>query len=222
VTLPASDNFNRAGPALGANWTQMNAFFGDIVIETSIRATGAASETTTLDTQARWSADAFANDHSAQCTVAVFGDVFNTRVGVIARASGSNPSGTDTRQFYAVFAFDNGGANNFQIVKVLSGAAITVLHQSTRTIAANDTLRIEVQGTSIRGYHNGALVDTQVDSALSSGSAGVLCGAGCALDNFEADNIAVVPPAYGVRNDGQYLHDGAIGTRALLNVKGWV
>jgi hypothetical protein len=29
-------------------------------------------------------------------------------------------------------------------------------------------------------------------------------------------------PAYGMRNDGQYLHDGAIGTRALLNVKGWV
>jgi hypothetical protein len=193
VTLPASDNFNRAGPALGANWTQMNTFFGDIAIESSIRATGAASEDTTLDTQARWSADAFDNDHYAQCSVAVFGDVFNTRVGVIARASGSNPAGTDTRQFYAVLAVDNGGTNNFRIVKVLSGAAITVLHQSSRTIAATDTLRIEVEGTSIRGYHNGALINTQVDASIASGSAGVLCGAGCALDDFEADDLAAAP-----------------------------
>jgi hypothetical protein len=33
---------------------------------------------------------------------------------------------------------------------------------------------------------------------------------------------AAAPPNYGQRNDGQYLHDGATGTRALLNVKAWV
>src|SRR5512139_809448 len=62
--LPATDNFNRAGPALGANWS--GSVGDDLVIESSVQAYGDAA----ADHSMYWSADLPNDDQYAQASLA--------------------------------------------------------------------------------------------------------------------------------------------------------
>lgn len=179
MALPATDNFNRA--SLGANWTQRRSFDGDVLIVTSTHAQGGFP-----DAQATWNADTFPDDQYAQAKLAAWGTVYAQWAGPVVRMTGSKPTSTDTRSFYAYEAYDGGGATEHRIRKLVSGTQTVIWSEATTAFANGDTLRLEVQGTTLRAYRNGSLVRTETDSSLTSGEAGVTAGADVGLDDFEA------------------------------------
>lgn len=117
------------------------------------------------------------------------------RCGPIARKDN-----TGTSTFYT---FNSVQANNvftdFDVRKRVSGSA-TTLGTDTTNPAANDVLRVYVDGSSVSGYVNGALsvgpiTDTSITTNNYGGisySANNTTTQSCILDDFAAQDIAVV------------------------------
>ena len=191
MALPKLDNFNRT--SLGAGWTQRRSFDGDVVITTSTHVQGGFP-----DAQATWDDDTFPDNQYAQATLAAWGGVFAQWAGPVVRMTGSKPTATDTRSFYAYEAYDGGGASEHRIRKVVSGTQTVIWSAAHAAFANTDLLRIEVEGTTIRAYLNGVLQRTETDSSLTSGQAGVSSGSDVGLDDFEAGALTAGggKPAY--------------------------
>ncbi len=78
------------------------------------------------------------------------------------------------------------------------GAVLTVLWQSmSESNSVNDYLRLEAEGTTLRGYVNETLKTTQTDSALASGFPGLICSNGSSsavMDNYSEGHISLGVP----------------------------
>jgi hypothetical protein len=178
MALPATDDFNRANAAtLGANWTDQNA--GMSVSSNKAVPTGGAFS------QAYWNADIFDDDQYSQAVLGEIGFASSAQyVGALVRASGA--ASNNDYMLYADFSDVYLGkwvAAAFSLITTFSGQS---------TVGA--TYRLEVEGTTLRGYKNGVQLGTdQTDSALSSGSAGVMgFNSGTArMDDWEGGNLFI-------------------------------
>jgi len=170
----ASDDFNRADGALGANWTDNAGAFKIVSNRAACNSTADAIEFN------HYSAVSFINDQWAQATVTAVsgGGVY---IGLSVRAaSGSTKTG------YVLYF---NGATVF-LSKMIAGSR-TVFNggSSIGTLAVNDVVLLTVQGSTLTVYKNGVSMFSVVDTAITSGSPG-LGGFGTAgtstIDNWSA------------------------------------
>ncbi len=172
MSLPATDNFNRADtyPAgnLGANWTEVEA------AHHSILANHARADATAF---VSWNADAFSNDHSSEATVVVLGTSANVGTNIGGSAGAEN-------------AYQWGGGGSGELYKWVAGAFTLLL--SSGTFVVNDTLKLEHQGTTLRCKINGTQTGGDVSDAAVSGGAPGLITNSSEYDNWTGDNIGAV------------------------------
>jgi hypothetical protein len=167
-TLIASDNFNRADGAVGANWTQTNTDAGSMSISGNACIPGNSLGTSSMV----WAgAGAFSNDQYAKVTLKAidFGSS-NYGFGVTVRSSNDLTTARDNYYFYA------GSDNTGELGKVVNGTT-TVLGSGTVNATTNDTIALEVVGTTLICYLNDVPLGgsfTQTDSSLSTGKPGLM------------------------------------------------
>lgn len=158
MALPASDDFNRANGALGADWTTV---MGSILIESNqVRPSSGGN-----DSLVYWSSDVFANDQYAELTYAAEGTF--APIGPAVRVSGT--SSANANGYALHLGTDANG--NARLMRFLNGTG-TILSTSTGWVAG-DIARIEADGTTIRVKRNGVELSSITDSNVASGSAGM-------------------------------------------------
>lgn len=177
MALPASDNFDRANGALGANWSLNSAV--DVVVWSN----RAACNTTSSNAAARWSADTFPDDQYSQADVYFdwLDGTGTVAAGVAVRCS---TSGTTATYYRAIVGDDE----VCYIDRVVTG---TVTNLASVAWGVGLTLRLEVEGTALRAYRDSTLILSTTDATIASGAAGVAfkTGTSGALDN-QVDNWA--------------------------------
>jgi hypothetical protein len=166
-TTVATDDFNRADGGLGANWTTGNG--SNPAIASNVA--GGAGVTYSM---AFWNANAFNDDQYAQVQKAAAADYIACAVRANATSGGN---------CYANFI----NSSNFH--KLVNG---TWSQFTALTGASNgDTIRIEVEGTTLRHKVNGVTTQTTTDASLSAGAAGVAFYSNTSkVDNWEGGNMA--------------------------------
>lgn len=175
----ATDDFNRANGSIGANWTVSsgNVFEVDTNRLKHTSASGAGGV-------ARYTATSFPADQYASVKLAVLGNA----VGPVVRAGASQ-----------VYLFIGSAPGYWDLVRVnyITVAAVGLASNNAGpTPAAGDVLELRAEGTSLRGYVNGALIVSATDSVLTSGSPGIM-GYGAAggtdrVDDFAAGAISLI------------------------------
>jgi hypothetical protein len=135
-----------------------------------------------------WSDDVFSNDQYAQGRIYITNP--SSVVGLMVRASG-----TGGGEYYVLYGYGSG--NGMYVTKSVAGAAEDTVANILETFTNGDLLRIEVEGTTIRAYRNGAQMDTSVgmdmtgQSAIASGSGGFASYlASGSITEFETGNLS--------------------------------
>jgi hypothetical protein len=184
MALPATEDFTGAAAALSGSWTQQNG-------ATTVNKNGSGAGVCSGGAQsfAFWNADTFNAAQYAQLKiVSVTTDTQYDDVGV--RMSGTGGS----YNAYVVYTDGASGTLHTAIAKEVAGSE-TELLALTVTLAANDILRIEVNGTTISAYKNGVLIASTTDATFSSGSAGLgLFNTTASVDNWEGGNLVSGTP----------------------------
>src|SRR5574341_730268 len=138
MALPATDAFTGSGGATpltsySANWTMNNG-----AIQASRGSTDNFFSNAASDNGAHWNADTFGNDQYSQITLS---GVLGTHwAGAAARAAASGAT------WYAFFT-DGTGAGT-EVYKIVGGTYTTLGSTGTQAWSVNDTLRLEVVGTT--------------------------------------------------------------------------
>jgi hypothetical protein len=176
----ATDNFNRANGAIGANWTQ--AFMSNM----NVIANAAGPANIAFNAAWFYSATTFPNDHYAQAKMFVTGGTGAQGVGLLVRASVDNA-------YYLLLTHE--ASNNVWLYKRVAGVT-TNLTFRTQAWTEGDTARLEVQGTAITIKINGVAVGAAVtDTALTTGSPGLMYIGGAvtaaSMDDFEGGDFTV-------------------------------
>lgn len=184
VGSQASDNFNRANGALGANWTTTAGTFAissNTALVTAV--TGAAALTAYTGTT-------FASNQYAQATY-LAGGSWGGAIGV--RLSNSAATG------YILYGI---AGSSSAIAKVVAGT-VTNIATGGPGFSTSDILRLEVTGTSITASQNGAVILTATDSSIASGypGLGAIDFTGGVMDNFKGGDLTWV----GKINNIQYI-----------------
>lgn len=195
-TLIASDDFNRAGPGLGSNWAQLSSGRGDVVINSSTKVTGQFGVLSNDHSAARWvGSGTFTDDQYASVKVQSLTSFAGTndRVGVIVRASAD----TDANRDYYLATADADSATSTHLVRLSKwvNGTFTQIHSGNATLAENDRLELEAEGTTIRVCINGTAIGgsfTVTDSDISTGKPGVATAgnASCFGDDWEGGNLS--------------------------------
>lgn len=185
MALPATDAFTgTSGDPLSANWTTIDGVF-QIGENNDVKLAGSNFHL------AFWDADAFNANQYAQVKVTVVGTDF---VGVGVRMA-------SLRGYIVAFS----SAGDMTIQRVDGDEDATILDtESSLTLSANDVIKIEVEGTTIRGYQNDVLRVSATDGTYATGSAGIVgyvIGLDSRMDDWLGDNLA----AAGSTTDGRIL-----------------
>lgn len=125
------------------------------------------------------------SNHFVQAKLVIGASGTNVTAGVTARHS------TSTNTFYKLSSA--AGISNIKLYKVIAGVA-TELGTYAANMSTNTTrtLRLEVQGNSIRGYLDGTQIIAVIDSSITSGSyGGVSVNPGAAAANASIDDFSV-------------------------------
>lgn len=168
MPLPATENFNAAG-APGASWSATQVTF----------ANGAArSSAGNAEGVAVWTADAFAADQYAQAN---YKGQFPM---LLLRQNVASPSAN-----FVAFSFDASGGDTDILKRV--GGAFTLIQALGDTVAVDDLMRFEAEGTTFRAYKNAVQLGTDAtDTSHATGSAGFLTWSNTDnIDNWEAGNL---------------------------------
>jgi hypothetical protein len=185
AALPATDAFTRADGAIGGNWLSNIGSY-------NIESNQARPNSFNADVLYRWSSavDAFGADQYSQAVMK--NPTNSTWYGVAARVQASGFS-----------AYTYQGAANERELNKFNGGTWTRLGSSVTgagSWANNDTMKLEVVGTLVKPYRNGAL-DTGItatgitDSTFASGQAGIAgngntSGGGVGIDDWQGDNVS--------------------------------
>jgi pectate lyase len=148
------------------------------------RQAGTSSDARTLAGSATWT------DYGVQARVKPTGfNGANRHVGVVARAQSSS-------SYYAFVVTSTGGV---QIVRRSGGDPVALASASAGvTVGTWATLRLEVVGTSLRGYVNGALLVQATDSTFTAGRAGLATSyASASFDDVDVSTATGAPPTGG-------------------------
>ena len=157
----ASDNFQRG--SLGANWTQ--SIRGGMTITSNV----AVPLTTAVSDGASYNAITWPNDQYSEVTAA---PGFKAGAGAnfiqpFCRIGGTAGSPT----YYVVFVENSGACF---IEKCIAGTTTNLTSPNINlTINDGDVFRLEVIGTTLTFYQNGIPVQSQTDSAVTSGPVGM-------------------------------------------------
>lgn len=180
MSIPASDNFNRADGGVGSNWT---AQYGSAQI---VSFTLFGNATPCL---LNWNADVFSVDQSSSLT-ALGSTGINGGPAVRISSTGGGAG-------YAIIAQGSGVASQITLYKLTAGGTYTLLQTIAITPTTNDVFLLSVVGTTLQMFQNGVQVGTdQTDAALASGQPGFeqeTIG-GNNWDNWIGDNASFVPP----------------------------
>jgi chitodextrinase len=180
----ASDNFNRANGALGANWSKPIASADNLIVTNN----QVGVDVEDVHNYAYWSANSFSNDQYAQAVIGKIG----AWTGVILRADGVQD------RFYMAFVF---AANDYRIYSRWDGAYYSLSTGTSVTWQAGDIIRLEVTGSAdpvtLTMYRNGtpvlSWVSTGSGMVKNGGSAGLgiysPAGMGLTMDNWEGGNL---------------------------------
>jgi hypothetical protein len=125
-------------------------------------------------------------------------DSSNYSVEVVARSANSSeavgPAGrlaaSSTNTYYAYIIF---GGDAAYLVEITAGGETILDTGSAITANTNYTLRLEVEGSTIRGYLNGVLDVSATDTSLSSGPPGIAwygSGSGTYVTTWTASDLA--------------------------------
>jgi hypothetical protein len=190
----ATDNFNRADGSLGSNWTDQEP--GSAIASNEVTGSGGDGGFN----HAYWNADAFDDDQYAQIVIKTTG----TYIGPSVRCSGLNKAYLlqTTGSGSTLFKWDTGFTNL----------------GSYGAVSANDVVKLEVTGTTLKVYINGAQNGSNAtDSGLASGSAGIYtAGTTARADDWEGGNVGggggatAIPVLVGGRLVGGILGRGLV------------
>lgn len=178
-----SDNFDRANGAPGANWTDRGSGTWTISSNQLYQTASAGSYRMLGYTGAALASDNYSVQ--AACT-SLSGSV---GPGVCARM----PSGTAVTGYgMIIFAGDT-----CYIVEITAGVE-SIIDTGTISIVSGTayTIRLEVEGTAIRGYVNGVLDLSVTDASLTTGIPGLITYGGGSVgtanrwDDFTASDLA--------------------------------
>lgn len=191
-TSIATDNFNRA--SLGSDWTQLNTgAAGDVLLDSSIQIKGQyATQPTDQQGTARWvGAGSFTDDQYSQVKLVnpLDWNGATHRAGVIVRASAD--TGANRDYYEAYIAQDSGTTPTTYLAKWVNGTR-TGLYSAAQTWAANDTISLEAEGTTLRVCRNGTPLGgswTVTDSSISTGLPGVTMAGLTLADDWEGGNM---------------------------------
>lgn len=157
MTVLATDDFNRADGAIGANWSNLADAF--VIATNKARSGSGTTDSITISTytNATWP-----NNQYAQCVIGSPVAVSDEGVGPIIRCS-------DANNLYIA----QGNTVETKLYKRVGGA-FTQLGSDGAAVADGDTLYVEAQGTSILVKKNGStIIGPVTDAALSAGNAGM-------------------------------------------------
>ena len=180
VGLPAHDSFSvnyaiNLGPC---NWTNL---IGNFETNGVNAFPGVPGQNLSL-----WKETAFTPHQYAQCLVAAYG---GDQPGVCVRIS---PTGDAS---YAMVA--DPSTSTVKLFQTVASVGTVIQTVSSVTLTDGDTLKLQVVGSVLKMFLNGAQIGTdQVDTAVTSGQPGIFvfdAASPSLLDNFLADNLA--PPA---------------------------
>ncbi len=171
------DDFNRANGALGANWSVLN---GASLTVVSNEAASPDANTNHMKTVAVVSS----SNMYAQATMKTSG----ASLGVGARF----PSSASETGY--VWRYNGTDCTLFV---VSAGSFSSIGSAYTATLSVGAVLRIEVEGTAIRGYVDGVLRASATNSTVTSGGNGSLRIGGTAgrLDDYSIGLLTSVPAA---------------------------
>jgi hypothetical protein len=190
-----TDDFNRANETpLAGNWTGFDG--GSSARRFNLASNVCvATNTTTDDNCAYWSANTFWNDQFAQAQLTVAGTGGGGQgIGFLLRTDGVGASGVATWTGYRFIA-DHATSNNIDITRVNAGT-FTHLATSTLTWSDNDTWRFEIVGYVLVAKRNETVVLSYDDSAsgsrIVSGRVGITFSSpdtSGSLDNFSGGEL---------------------------------
>lgn len=183
MSLPATDNFNRADEdPIGGNWTPQSFTPDEGRIVDNAYYSGPGS---TFGSASLWNADTFNNDQYSQIVLGASPD--NGYSGPTVRASGTGSS----RTCYIGMILT---ANRARIYKLVNSASdfpgTLVADLGTPSFVAGDIIKLMITGTTLELFQNGVSLGTGTDSDITSGSAGIWAF-GVSLDNWEGGNVGV-------------------------------
>lgn len=172
----ASDNFQRANGALGANWTDW-FWVGSVgCVIASDRAAGSSEANTTSGDF--WSAGSFGGDQYSRVTVAAV-PAAGEWVGVTARQSGEGVGYLGIWFEGTYYLFNENGTPSPPLLTSASGS-----------LSAADTIMVKAVGTTVSLYRNGAQVLTATDSTYASGAPGIaFFGASGAVSGWDGGDV---------------------------------
>lgn len=168
----ASDDFNRADGALGANWA---SFFGGITVVSN------AAQGGSLVCAARWTATSFGADQTSSTTIVGFSSG-TTYPGAAVRMDASGDC------YYV--AVDS---SNAYIQRLSGGTDIPIATRTSGAWANGDVIGLDIVGTTLQVLKNGAAYGaTASDATLASGQPGLYLYGSASVDNWTADDGAAV------------------------------
>jgi len=193
-----TDNFadNNLGSGT-VTWTQINNCCSHIQ-NTSGTASSAHSSESVVQADGTYSADQY-----AKFKIITLPSVSqaNGGIGVIVRSSGQQDS---ARDYYKYWVDGAGNPLATKLTKVINGTPTDLDSTTSVSWSVNDTIEIEVEGTTIRGYQNGTLRTTITDAALATGKAGLVIGNNVGVgDDWEGGDVtagATTPIRHRVTN----------------------
>lgn len=172
----ATDNFTGTDfdqlTTYSTNWTLNGGDF-DII-------SNALASDTANNNGAYWNADSFADDQYSEALLVALAVSY---IGVgVRHQSGAN-------SYYGYYT--NGSAD--YLFRVVANSWTQIGSAGTEA-AATDTIRLEIEGTTLRPMLNGSTsaIGTSTDATFSSGSVGVtgyLDGATSRIDDWDGDSI---------------------------------
>ena len=176
AATPASDNFNRADGALGANWTAIS----DGAMAISSQAVIGTAGATTGDI---WTATTFASDQYSQIQVTSTPLSGGQWVAAAVRVQGSGQNA------YAGLYYWNFGSPELMLFKRSGGAwAQLGSTYSSGVLAAGTQLEVSAVGSTISFLQNGVQRISVTDSSFTGGAPGIMAYGNSTADNWAGAN----------------------------------
>jgi hypothetical protein len=157
LATSASDDFNRANGALGANWTQQITGTSLVIVSNHAEANTSATSTWAFYTTGTW-----ANDQESSATITC-GD--SSYEGVSVRMSG-----VDAASNNYTYVTDCSSAS--QIQKRVAGVD-TNLSVGLSIPASGSVIKLRAVGTTLTAYDDGVSIGSIGDADLASGKPGI-------------------------------------------------
>lgn len=191
MTALATDNFNRADAnPIGGNWTTANNHNAMQIVSNTCQPSSLL-----VDCGAYYNAITWPDDQYAQVKVTVNSTGTGVGIGLFCRQAAA------ANTCYRLVA-SHAASNNIELGKFVTGT-FTGIWTRTQAFTDGDILRLEVQGTTLRAYFNGAQIGADTtDSSIASGNAGIAYSSATSattlLDDWEGGDFASGTPEVGI------------------------